>query len=143
MGTTNYTNVTNCDARILRLAPRMTTNLVSLCVIANAVKQSREKMSGKQLVWIASFLAMTRSGLLDSLISAKRVVGLPPAPLKRGTRKATRNLGPAGPPRRGDTLLTVGRDLRQHPGRPASGRLPPLEGVPAGRGSQKTPAGKF
>ena len=117
MGTTNYTNVTNCDARILRLAPRMVTNLVSLCVIANAVKQSREKMFGKQLVWIASFLAMTRSGLLDSLISAKRVFGLPPAPLKRGTRKATRNLGPAG--------------------------RPPLEWVPAGRGSQKTPVGKI
>ena len=70
---------------------------------------------------------MARSGLLDSpLISAKRVVGLPPAPLKRGNRKATRNLGPPGPPRRGDTLLTVGRDLRQHPGRPASGRLSPV-----------------
>ena len=51
---------------------------------------------------------MTRSGLLDS-----------PCPLKRGRRKATRNLGPSGPPRRGDTLLTVGRDLRQHPGRPS------------------------
>ena len=131
MGTTNYTNVTNCDARILQLALRMVTNLVSLCVIANAVKQSREKVFGKQLVWIASFLAMTRSGLLDSLIGAKRVVGLPPAPLKRGTRKATRNLDPAGPPRRGDTLLTVGRDLRQHPGRPASGRPSP---VPLQRG---------
>ena len=105
MGATNYTNVTNGDARILQLAPRMTANLVSLCVIANAVKQSREKVFGKQLVWIASFLAMTRSGLLNPPPvghplckggSAKRVFGLPPAPLKRGTRKATKNLGPAG-----------------------------------------------
>ena len=63
---------------------------------------------------------------MDRMDGAKRVVGLPPAPLKRGTRKATRNLGPAGPPRKGDTLLTVGRDLRQHPGRPASGRPSPV-----------------
>ena len=53
---------------------------------------------------------------------AKRGFGLPPAPLKRGTRKATRNLGPVG-------QRPVGR--------------PPLEGVPEGRGSQKTPAGKI
>ena len=133
MGTTNYTNVRNYDARILQLALRMVTNLVSLCVIANAVKQSRAQVFGKQLVWIASFLAMTRSGLSDSLISAKRVVESPARwapPLQRGKRKAarrkaTRNLGLAGPPRRGDTLLTVGRDLRQHPGRPASGRPSP------------------
>ncbi len=92
MGTTNYTNVTNCDARILRLAPRMVTNLVSLCVIANAVKQSREKMFGKQLVWIASFLAMTRSGSLDSLISAKRVVGLP-LPPQEGDAQSDEELG--------------------------------------------------
>ena len=49
----------------------MATNLVplcaaSLCVIANAVKQSREKAYGKQLIWIASFLAMTQSVSKDS-----------------------------------------------------------------------------
>ena len=79
---------------------------------------------------------------MDGIYGAKRVVGLP-LPPQEGDTQATRNLGPAGPPRRGDTLLTVGRDLRQHPGRPASGRLSPLERVPAGRGSQKTPAGKI
>ena len=49
----------------------MVTNLVPLCttslrVIANAVKQSREKAYGKQLIWIASFLAMTQSVSKDS-----------------------------------------------------------------------------
>ena len=102
MGTTNYTNVTNCDARILQLALRMVTNLVSLCVIANAVKQSREKVFGKQLVWIASFLAMTRSGLLDSLIGAKRVVGLPPAPPpQEGDAQSDEELGSGRPAQKG------------------------------------------
>ena len=76
---------------------------------------------------------------MDGMDGAKRVVGLPPAPLKRGKRKATQNLGPAGQPRRGDTLLTVGCDLRQYPDRPDPGRHPPLEGAPAGRGSQNAP----
>ena len=38
---------------------------------------------------------------MDGMDGAKRVVGLPPAPLKRGNRKATRNLGPAGPAPKG------------------------------------------
>ena len=59
---------------------------------------------------------------MNGMDGAKRVVGLPPAPLKRGTRKAMQNLCPVG-------QRPVGR--------------PPLEGVPAGRGSQKTPVGKI
>ena len=36
------------------------------------------------------------------------------------------DLGPAGPPRRGDISVTVGRDLRQYPGRQYPGRLSPV-----------------
>ena len=73
MGTTNNTNVTNCDARILQLALRMVTNLVSLCVIANAVKQiadSTQLIQGKNVRKAIS---------LDCFVprnDAKRVVGL-------------------------------------------------------------------
>ena len=76
-GTTNYTNLTNGQG-ILRLAPRMVANLVPLCttslrVIANAVKQSREKAYGKQLIWIASFLANRRFDNAKRVNDAKRV----------------------------------------------------------------------
>ena len=49
---------------------------------------------------------------------AKRVVGLP-LPPQEGEAQSDEELGSVRPAPRGDTLLTVGRDLRQHPGRPS------------------------
>ena len=41
--------------------------------------------------------------------------------------------------RKGETIVTVGRDLRQHPGRPASGRPSPV-GATDNRQAVSTPA---
>ena len=65
--------------------------------------------------------------VVEPLRQRETMLGLglqkPPDPLKRGTAQSDAELG-------SDRLVS---------GRPASGRFPPLEGVPEGRGSQKAP----
>ena len=65
-------------------------------------------------------LGMTQGGSLN-----------PPGPLCKGGSAKRRkvwvgNLCPAGFARKGETILTAGRDPWQHPSRPVSGRLSPV-----------------